>query len=417
MRTVSRSPTLAINERVRARLAQGRPVVHLGFGEAGLPLLPALERELARAAAAHTYPAVAGTPGLREAAAGYFERRRLPTAGESIVIGPGSKALLFALMLALDGDLVLPVPSWVSYEPQARLAGKHVVRVPIPAESGGVPDPDLLEDALAAARRAGGRPGALLLTLPDNPTGTVASPDLLARVCAIARSEGLLVVSDEIYRDLAHEPEGLVSPAELYPEGTVITGGLSKSLSVGGWRLGFARLPQTDLGAELASTLVDLASEIWSGVAAPVQEAAAYALAEPSEIREYVAGGRRLHARVARALHAVVTGSGAACRPPQGGFYIYPELAAPGYESAAALAEDLLERRDIAVLPGEAFGDRPERLRFRLASSLLYGADDAQRWEALRSEAPETLPWIAGALGRVGSALDSLRRPHRDNRP
>ncbi len=410
MALVSRSPTLAANERVRAKLAAGRPVVHRAFGEAGLPLLPALHERLVRAAGLHGYPPVAGTPALRRAAAGYFGRRRLPTAAETVIAGPGSKPLLYALLLATEGDLVLPVPSWVSYEPQAKLAGKAVIRVPIPAEAGGVPDPDLLEDAIARARREGGRPAVLLLTAPDNPTGTVASPALLGRVCAIARSEGLLVISDEIYRDLAYGPERFVSPAELYPEGTIVTCGLSKSLSVGGWRLGFARMPQNELGRDLAGALTDLASEIWSGAAIPIQEAAAYALEEPPEIVDYVARGRHLHARVARALHAVVVEAGATCRAPQGGFYVYPQLTAPGFSDASALADHLLECHEIAVLPGDAFGEDPALLRFRLASSLLYGADDDQRWEAMKAGEPERLPWIAGPLERVGSAFESLSR-------
>ncbi|MGH7775574.1 MAG: pyridoxal phosphate-dependent aminotransferase [Candidatus Dormibacterales bacterium] len=404
-----RSQTLAVNERIRARIAAGRDVVHLAFGEAGLPVHPMLKECLARAAEAHGYPPVGGTPTLLKAVAGYFGRRRLASDTETLVAGPGSKPLLYALTLAVDGDLVLPLPAWVSYAPQAILARKAVIRVPVPREAGGVPDPDLLEGAIAGARRAGRRPAILMLTVPDNPTGTVASRALLGRVCAIARSEGLLVVSDEIYRDLAHEPDAFVSPAELYTEGTVVTGGISKSLSVGGWRLGFARMPQNELGQGLARTLTDLASEIWSGTTVPVQEAAAAALDEPPEIVDYVARGRRLHARVVTALHEVLVGSGARCRRPEGAFYAYPELSAPAFTSAAALAVFLLDRHDIAVLPGDAFGDDPAALRFRLATSLLYVSTDAQRLEAMSAEDPAALPWIARSLERVGSALSSLR--------
>jgi len=124
----------------------------------------------------------------------YFDRRRLPTDPETVITAPGSKPLLYALMLALPGDLILPAPSWVSYQSQGLLAGKAVTRVPVPLETGGVPDPDLLEDAIAAARRRGERPGAMILTLPDNPTGTVPSRELLERVCAVARAEGMAVI-------------------------------------------------------------------------------------------------------------------------------------------------------------------------------------------------------------------------------
>jgi aspartate aminotransferase len=406
---VGRSPTLAANERIQAKVAAGRPIIHLAFGEAGLPLHPRLERGLAAAARRHSYPPVQGIPELRRAVAGYWSRRRLPTDPSTVVVGPGSKPLLFALLLALPGDLVLPVPSWVSYEPQARLAGKSVIRVAIPEAAGGVPDPDLLEDALAAARRRGLRPGVLLLTIPDNPTGTVATRGLLERVLAVARSEDLIVISDEIYRDLAYDPAEFVSPAELHPEGTVVTGGVSKSLSIGGWRLGFARMPQTEFGSSLGAQLTDVGSEIWSGAAAPIQSVVAEALTEPPDLVQFVDSGRRLHCRVARALHATLEEAGAACRAPQGGFYLYPELVAPSFKTAPALAEFLLEQHEVAVLPGDAFGDDPAALRFRLASSLLYGGSDDQRWEALGSERPEELPWVRSSLDRVGSAVASLR--------
>ena len=399
------SPTLAANERVRARIAAGRPVVHLAFGEAGLPLHPRLARDLAAAARLNGYPPIAGAPRLREAVAGYFTRRRLATDRATVVVAPGSKPLLYALMLALPGDLILPRPAWVSYEAQARLAGKKVARVPIPEEAGGVPDPDLLEDEIAAARSRGEDPRVLLLTVPDNPTGTVAPREVLERVCAVARSEGLTIVSDEVYRDLTFRPETFASPAELYPEGTVVTAGVSKNLSLGGWRLGFARTPQTAAGAALAGRLADLASEIWSGAAAPVQEAVAAALEEPPEIVDFIAQGRALHQKVATTLHKLLLESGAACRPPGGAFYLYPSLPGGGSTTSAELAERLLEDHDIAVLPGEAFGDDPAALRVRMATSLLYGRDDAQRWEALRADDPTRLPWIGQALDLVRTAL------------
>lgn len=405
---VGPSATLAANARVRARIARGLPTVHLAFGEAGLPVHPLLAERLAASAGLNSYPPVAGTPALLEAVAGYFGRRGLPTDPAAVVTAPGSKPLLYALMLALPGDLVLPQPSWVTYEAQARLAGKAVTRVPIPPEAGGVPAPDLLEDAIAGARARGEDPRLLLLTLPDNPTGTLAPPDLLRAVCDIARSEGLTVISDEIYRDLAYDPAACVSPAELDPERTVITAGLSKNLSIGGWRLGFARFPADDRGLALAAEVTNVASEIWSGTAAPVQAAAAAALAEPPEIVDFMVRGRRLHQRVATALHAAITTAGASCRPPQAAFYLYPEVSAPRFASDDALAEALLEEHGVAVLPGSAFGDRPGALRLRLSSSLLYGTDDEQRWAALNAQDPVELPWIATALARVREAFAGL---------
>jgi len=192
------SPTLATNERVQARIAAGAPVLHLAFGEAGLPVLPSVAERLGAAAGANGYGPVAGSPAVREAVAGYFERRGLPTSADRVLVAPGSKALLYALLTVLPGDVVLPRPSWVSYAAQAALAGKRVIDVPIAEQAGGVPDPDALRTALQTARRDGHEPAILVLTLPDNPTGTVASASLVEAVCDVARDHRLLVVCDEI---------------------------------------------------------------------------------------------------------------------------------------------------------------------------------------------------------------------------
>lgn len=409
------SATLAINERVQARIAAGAPVLHLGFGEAGLPVLPGVAERLGAAAGANGYGPVAGSPAVREAAAGYFERRGVPTSADRILVAPGSKALLYALLAVLPGDVVLPRPSWVSYAAQAALAGKRVLDVPIAEQAGGVPDPDALAALLGAARADGREPGILVLTLPDNPTGTLAPAALVEAVCAVAREHGLLIVCDEIYRDLAYEPEALLSPAALMPESAFVTNGLSKSMALGGWRIGFCRLPDGPLGADAAAALTGMASEVWSSLAAPMQHAAAYVLAEPDEVREHVGRSRRLHRLVTTAAHGQVTAAGVLCRPPSGAFYLYPDLeplrpalARRGIETGAQLAEVLLDRYDVAVLQGEAFGDDPGALRFRMATSLLYGASDEQRWEALLADDPLALPWIADALERLGETLRAL---------
>ncbi|WHT20357.1 aminotransferase class I/II-fold pyridoxal phosphate-dependent enzyme [Crossiella sp. CA-258035] len=403
---LTQSATLAANERIQALRAGGVPVTHLAFGEAGLPVAPEIAAALAAAAGRNSYGPTAGIPELRAAAAGYFQRRGLPTTPEQVVAGPGSKPLLHALLSVLPGDVVLPRPSWVSYAAQASLLGKEVVWVPVPEGSGGVPDPALLGPALVAARARGLRPGVLVLTLPDNPTGALAGHDTVRAVCEIAAEHGLMVISDEIYRDLAHEPGSVLSPAEIIPEWTVVTTGLSKATALGGWRLGVCRTPSQ----ELTARLVGVASEIWSNPSTPVQVAAAYVLSEPEPVRAFVAAGLGLHRAVVRAAHQAVVAAGASCPVPGGGFYLYPDLAAARSRASGAteLAELLLQRYRIGVLPGSAFGDDPRGLRFRLATSLLYGDTDEQRWTALRSTDPATLPWIAEPLARLGAAVAEL---------
>jgi aspartate aminotransferase len=412
---IRHSATLAVNERLRTLSAEGVPVLHLAFGEAGLPVLPELGAVLADSVRHNDYGPVMGIPAAREAAAGYFDRRGLPTDPDRMLLAPGSKALLYALLTVLPGDLVLPVPSWVSYAAQAALTGKRVIGVPIPERAGGVPDPALLGPALADARAAGTRPGVLILTVPDNPTGTLPPRDLLAEVCGIAEREGLVVVSDEIYRDLCRHPADHHSPAELLPDRTIVTSGLSKNLALGGYRIGFTRLPEGQLGDQVLPDLVGVASEVWSSLAGPVQRVAAAALAEPPAVTGRITASRRLHGAVTARVHELLVDAGATCRPPEAGFYLYPDfealragLADVGVRTAREFTELLLERWGVGVLAGAEFGDADGALRFRLATSLLYGRDEEQRTASLDAEQPLALPWIEESLTRLSRALDEL---------
>jgi len=217
-RVIPVSATLAANEAMAARRRRGLPVLPLAFGEAGLPVHPALRDALAAATAANEYGPVAGQLALRSAAAGYWARRGLATSAGQVVCGPGSKPLLFALLLAIGGDLALPRPCWVSYAAQAGLIGVRAHLVPAPAGEGGIPDPDALASAATAAARAGRPIGSVLVTLPDNPTGRVASPVTVAALCEVADAHELIIICDEIYRDLVHDPATpMLNPATVAP--------------------------------------------------------------------------------------------------------------------------------------------------------------------------------------------------------
>ena len=410
------SATLAVNERLRALIQAGEPILHLAFGEAGLPVPAEVVDALTRGAPDNGYGPVAGSLSARAAAAGWFDRRRLPTDPEQVVLAPGSKALLWALLAVLPGDVVLPQPSWVSYAAQAALAGKRVWNVPIATDGpGGVPDPAALQETLAEAARQGRRPGMIVVTLPDNPTGTVPNADEVRRTVEIAEAHGLSIVSDEIYRDLAHEPGEVHSPAEYLPERTYVTSGLSKNMALGGWRIGFVRLPEGAAGRAAREALLGLASEVWSSAPSPMQHVAAHVLNEPPEVVAHIDRSRRLHRAVTLAAHGRLVGAGIQCRRPTGGFYLYPDfdsvrpqLAARRVDGGDALAAYLLERFGIGVLSAVAFGDEPVALRCRIATSLLYGPTDEQRGQALAAEDPAALPWIKSSLDRLGEAATSI---------
>ncbi|MEU5164603.1 aminotransferase class I/II-fold pyridoxal phosphate-dependent enzyme [Streptomyces sp. NPDC020875] len=410
------SPNLALDQRIAERAAAGERIVHLGFGESRLPVFPPLAEALTAGADRNAYGPVVGDRGVRGAVAGYFDRRGLPTDPDQVIVAPGSKALLLALQLVHPGDVLLADPCWVTYRPQVLIAGKRAITVPIPAEAGGVPDPALLRDRIRLARLDGARPGILLLTSPDNPTGTCAEPELVRELCAIAEDEDLLVVSDEIYRDLLHDPDRpYLSPAEVIPHRTVVVTGLSKSLALGGWRIGVARFPADDAGRRLRAEVASVASESWSTLAGPMQAVAEYAYGEPPELTARLRADARLHGIVAAAVHRILTDAGAVCRPPTGGFYVYPdfaplrdELARHGVTDGELLQHHLLEERGVAVLAGTHFGDDPKALRFRAATSMLYGATRAEQRAAQEAGDPLSLPHVAAELDRLRQGLAAL---------
>lgn len=410
------SPNLALNEHILRRRQAGQSVVHLGFGESQLPVPAFLADRLLAGANRNAYGQISGEQDCREAAAGYFHRRGIEAGPEQIIFAPGSKPILLALMAAVPGPVVLPRPCWVTYAPQAQLFGRRVISVPVPPESGGVPDPELLAAALHRARAAGEPARSMVLTMPDNPTGTYPSAETVRRLAELAEREDLLIISDEIYRDIVHDRGAdITSPMEFVPDRTVVTSGLSKSLSLGGWRIGFARFPATAAGLALRARTLAIASEIWSSLAGPMQEVARYALSEPAELVAHRQASTQLHARLAAAVYDVMIEAGAQCRRPTGGFYVYPDFEPMrssyrqhGIDDSATLERHLLEQHGIAVLGGHHFGDDPSALRFRAATSMLYGSDSDERWQTLHSSDPLSMPYIARDLATLRAAFGAL---------
>ena len=322
------SATLAANETLARKRRAGEPVLPLAFGEAGLPVHPLLRDALAAASGGNAYGPVAGLPELREAAAGYWTRRGTPASAASVVCGPGSKALLFGLLLAIGADVAVPKPSWVSYAAQATMIGARPHFVPAPPGEGGVCDAAALARAVLAARP--GRPpdrhgGADPAGQPDRAAG---QPGQRARGVQVAREHDLIIIADEIYRDLVHDPAaGFPSPVAYAPERTVVTTALSKSLALGGWRIGVARLPDGRAGRALRDRLLGIGSEIWSAPSLPIQHAAALAFSEPPELTERIARSRSLHAAVRMRWRTDSAPPGCGCPAPQAAFYLYPDFA------------------------------------------------------------------------------------------
>jgi aspartate/methionine/tyrosine aminotransferase len=428
------SATLSMNEAIAKRRTEGRETIHLGFGEASFPLHPLLATALAEAAKHTGYAPVLGIPALRHAIAAYLTRKRgLTFSSDQIVVGPGSKPLFYALLQVLEGDLLLPVPAWVSYAPQARLAGRKVIGVETDPGDRHRITPLALSQAVDRARRDGADPRILLVNTPSNPTGCMFDYADVEAIALWAREAGVTLISDEIYAELAYGWREHVSPARFYPEGSIVTGGLSKAFSAGGWRLGYAAFPATEAGTQVIGALRSLASEIWSCTATPVQEAALVAFAPHESIEQYVQHSARVHGYVTGRLYDTLSSLGVPCPRPAGGFYLYPDfspwsstLKEQGITTGTDFTQYLLEQWDIATLPGSAFGEKPESLRLRLSTSLLClpedvtSADERETtlWRLLDQvdalplpgEAPMLLPALERAQSRLTEVIHFLNQ-------
>lgn len=384
----------------------------------GLPVLPELAEVLAAAADRAAPEPAGGSAVLREAACAYWARRGLRGGPDQVAAAPGTSPLLLALVAAHGGDVLLPRPCPASWIPQARLLGRPAYQVPTPAECGGVPDPYALLETVRRVRAEGGRPRLLLLSVADDPTATVAPPELVREACEAAVAEGLHIVSDETWRDTLHRPQDtvLVSPAEMCSDDVTVVSGLYGALTPPAWPVAVARFPGTGRSAARRARTLDILTALGAFVAGPVAAAAAHALGEPDAVTERVRRAAALQARVAAEAHRAVLATGALARPPQAGRHLYADLgplrsrlAARGVTDSLELEEYLSARLNAPTPGGHRFGDELGALRVRLGTGSLLGATPEQQNRSLTATAPLELPHVAAALSIFRAALDELR--------
>ena len=363
------SATLAINEQCNRLLADGKDVIKLGFGQSPFPVPTSVVKALSENAHQKDYLPVKGLYALREAVAAYYRRQyELSCAPEQVLIGPGSKELLFLIQLIYDGDLILPQPSWVSYAPQAQLASKRHHWLPTYQEDGYLLNPETLR---AHCVRYSSRKQILLLNFPSNPTGSSFDESQLGALAEVAKAHEVLVISDEIYGDTHHHGQHQTI-AKFYPEGTVISSGLSKWCGAGGWRLGTFLFPAS-LRALLDQMAV-VASETFTSTSAPIQYAAIKAFEGGPEIAQYLQHSRAVLGRVGNKVHGMLKEKNINCPEPVGGFYLMPDFSAyqshlnqRGIYTSSELCTTLLEETGVALLPLSDFGMPSDFLGARLS--------------------------------------------------
>lgn len=376
VRGMENSATLAINERSDQLRGQGRSIFKLGLGQSPFPVPQPVVEALRLNAHQKDYLPVRGLAQLRDAVADYHSRTAsIGCEGADVLIGPGSKELMFLLQLVYYGDLVIPTPSWVSYAPQANILGRRVRWLQTRREDDWRLTPEELE---RLGQEDEGRPRIVILNYPSNPTGCSYSLEKLKALAAVARRYRMILLSDEIYGELHHRGQH-VSIARFYPEGTIVSSGLSKWCGAGGWRLGTFTFPSSLRW--LLDAMAAVASETYTSTCAPVQFAAVRAFEGGYEIERYLHHSRRVLRALGRHLRRRLEEAGVQVPEPRGGFYLFPdfsprreELAQRGVHDSVALCEKLLEEAGVAMLPGSSFGRPATELTVRLAYVNFDGA-------------------------------------------
>ena len=295
VRGIGHSATVAVNEVSDRLIAEGREVFKLGLGQSPFPVPRAVVEDLQSNAHQKAYLPVRGLPALRASVAEYLRRSQgISVAEDDTLVGPGSKELMFLLQLVYYGDLVIPSPAWVSYAPQARIIGRQIRWVSTSAADGYRIDPRRIGEL---CKDDPDRPRILVLNYPSNPTGTTYNQDELREMARVAREFRIVVLSDEIYGELHHKGQH-VSIARFYPEGTIVSTGLSKWCGAGGWRLGVFAFPPTLRW--LLETMAAVASETYTTTSAPIQFAAVRAFHGGLRIERYLRDARRVLSALGR---------------------------------------------------------------------------------------------------------------------
>lgn len=377
-----KSATLAINERSKALQEQGKKVYRFGLGQSPFPVPNCMLQALKDSAHIKDYLAVQGLLPLRQSIADYLARtENVSMSPDQLIIGPGSKELMFILQNVLNTDLLLPAPSWVSYQPQATLCGLNCYWVPSSADNEWKFTIEDLEASIVKHPTA----KLLILNTPNNPSGACFSEQELQAIAKIARKHNIIVLSDEIYSSLNYDKQH-TSLARYYPEGTIISNGISKWSGAGGWRLGFMAVP-TEL-QEVLDGMVVIASETYTSVSAPIQYAAIKAFEESNDINQYIDTTRQIMQFVTHSFCQRLLEMSVICPEPKGGFYLLCEfrdqkevLNANNIKNSSEFCEHLLNETGIACLPGNDFGLNGDEITVRMALVDFDGDKSIQDFE------------------------------------
>lgn len=371
-RGIKPSPTLAMDAKAKAMKASGTDVINFGVGEPDFDTPDNIKEAAIKAIrdGFTKYTPVGGIDSLKDA---IIEKLRndnnLEYSREEVIVSCGAKHSLYNIAQALYGpgdEVIISAPYWVSYPDQVILNDATPVFVKTYESDAFMLRPDLLESHIT------GKTKAIILNSPSNPTGLTYDRKTIERLAEVALRHSLHVISDEIYEKLVYDGAEHVSIASLGKEmkaKTIVVNGLSKSHAMTGWRIGFAAGPR-----EVIRAMTNIQSQSTSNPTSIAQKAAVEALTGPQDFvdRMKTEFDRRRRFIVAE-LNTIPDVS---CITPTGAFYAFPNISGlfgkiegkPLFTSSD-LALYLLEDANVALVPGDAFGD-DNHIRLSYATSM-----------------------------------------------
>jgi aspartate aminotransferase len=352
------SSTLLINETSRKLEKQGKNIYKFGFGQSPFKVPEDVVEELKNNAHQNKYLPMQGLSELRNAVAKYTSKRKnYDYKSENVIIGPGSKELMFLLHVIFDGEIILPAPSWVSYAPQAILGRNKIQILQTQRDNNWFPTAVEIEEVILKDKN---KNYLLFLNSPNNPSGQIC--ENLEEISVVANKYNLTILSDEIYSELTFEND-YKSISNFCPEKTIISTGLSKWCGAGGWRLGYFLVPDSLI--QIRDMINVLASETFSAVSAPIQYAAIKAY--ENDHSNYINKSRNILNAVGNYVYENLRSNKVLINKPQGGFYLMPEFLNKKFNSSSEMCDSILNDTGVALLPGSDFGFDQNKMLARLS--------------------------------------------------
>jgi len=365
METLGTETAFEVLAKAKALEKTGKDVVHLEIGEPDFDTPKNIKDAAAKAlASGYThYTPSAGMPELREAIAQYISKTRgIKAEPDEVVVTPGGKPIMFFSIMALvnEGEEVLyPNPGFPIYESLINFVGAKPVPIPLKEENDFRLDPEYVKRNITKKTKM------IILNYPENPTGGILTKDDLKIIAdCISDRDDVMVLADEIYSRIVYEG-GHFSIAALpgMKDKTILLDGFSKTYAMTGWRLGYGVMRK-----DLAQKLAQLMTNSNSCTSAFTQLAGVEALKGPQGDAE------RMVAEFKKRREVIVDGlnriKGFKCKKPKGAFYVFPNITGTGMD-CRKLADHLLYKAGVAVLPGTSFGKFGEGyLRLSFANSV-----------------------------------------------